>query len=346
MTKVNLTELDNKNWDKQIISNPDAGNIFQSAEFAAQKQLQGWTPRALTIDKLSILVLEKSVPLLGKLWYLPKGPGVTTSQDLISILPAIKDQAARCGVFVVKVEPEIELPEVNLTDLTKAGLVPARAIQPNASTVRLDISQTLDETLASLNQKGRHAIRRAERDGVTVQQVATTDENCQIMYKLLADTAEGSFSIRSYDYYRNFWQSFDQAGQGQLFFAYYDGQIVASAYALIFGNKSTYKDGASIREKVVYGASHYLQWEVIKWAKSQGSLVHDLCGTPPSDKISDKSHPHYGIGRFKTSFSKQVTDYIGVYDLPVKNMAYKIWNKIGERVTLRLHRQRHHENWY
>lgn len=346
MTKVNLTDLDQKNWDKQIINNPDAGNIFQSYEFAVQKRLQGWTPRALTIDKLSILVLEKSVPLLGKLWYLPKGPGVTTADDLSSILPEIQTQAAKHNVFVVKIEPEIETATVDLDKLAQSGLISARAIQPNSSTVRLDISQSLEQTLASLHQKGRHAIRRGERDGVRVEQVATTDDNCQIMYRLLADTAAGSFSIRSYDYYRNFWQSFAKSGNGQLFFAYYDGQIVASAYALIFGNKSTYKDGASVRDKVVYGASHFLQWEVIKWAKSRGSLVHDLCGTPPSDKIKDTSHPHYGIGRFKTSFSKRVTDYIGVYDLPVKPAAYKVWSKIGERLTLRLHRQRHHENWY
>lgn len=346
MTKVELSDLNPKTWDKSIIANPDAGNIFQSYEFAMQKQLQGWTPRALSIGNISILVLEKTVLGLGKLWYLPKGPGLTTSQELIDILPDIRDIASSNGVFVVKVEPEIELNDEVVPKLQQAGLIHTRAIQPNASTVRLDISQSLDDTLASFNQKGRHAIRRGERDGVTVKQVDTSDENCQMMYRLLADTAQGSFSIRSYDYYRNFWQSFDKSKNGQMFFAYYDGQVVASAYALILGNKSTYKDGASIREKVVYGASHYLQWEVIKWAKSKGSLVHDLCGTPPSDKVQDKSHPHYGIGRFKTSFSKQVTDYIGVYDLPVNKLAYRVWTKVGERITLRLHRQFHHENWY
>ena len=346
MTKISLSDLNPKTWDKQIMANPDAGNIFQSYEFATQKSHQGWTPRALEIDDISILVLEKSVPVLGKLWYLPKGPGVTSLDELVKILPIIREQAARLGVFVVKIEPEIERTDIDTGELRKAGLLPARAIQPNASTVRLDISQSLDDTLASFNQKGRHAIRRGERDGVTVKQVETSDENCHIMYRLLADTAEGSFSIRSYDYYKNFWQSFEKSGNGQLFFAYYDDRIVASAYALILGNKSTYKDGASIREKVVYGASHFLQWEVIKWAKSKGSLVHDLCGTPPSDKIHDTSHPHYGIGRFKTSFSKHVTDYIGVYDLSVNTFAYKIWVKIGERITLRIHRQLHHENWY
>src|SRR5690606_14205241 len=103
----------------------------------------------------------------------------------------------------------------------------------------------------------------------------------------------------SYEYHKEFWRSFEEAGIGQMFFAYYEGRIVAAAYALVFGKKSTYKDGASVREKTAYGASHLLQWEVIKWAKSRGSTWHDLCGSPPSDQIKNPDHPHYGIGRFK-----------------------------------------------
>src|SRR5690606_2936264 len=129
-----------------------------------------------------------------------------------------------------------------------------------------------------------------------------SDDNCRVMYDLLAETAAGSFGIRKYRYYKEFWQSFEKSGMGQLFFAYVEGKVVAGAYALVFGTKSTYKDGASTRQRTVYGASHLLQWEVIKWAKETGSLVHDLCGAPPSDQIQNPDHPHYGIGRFKTSF--------------------------------------------
>jgi lipid II:glycine glycyltransferase (peptidoglycan interpeptide bridge formation enzyme) len=179
-----------------------------------------------------------------------------------------------------------------------------------------------------------------------VQRIESNDENCRQMYNLLAATAEGSFRIRHYDYYKTFWQRYAQADQGQLFFAYVDGKIVAGAYAVVFGAKSTYKDGASIRERTVYGASHLLQWHVITWAKEKGSVTHDFCGSPPSSEIKNPEHPHYGIGRFKTSFNKEVTDYIGAWDIVIRPTAYKIWTKIGERIVLRLHNMLHHENWY
>ena len=115
---------------------------------------------------------------------------------------------------------------------------------------------------------------------------------------------------------------------------------------MYLGEKGTYKDGASIRKRNAYGASHLLQWEIIKWMKANNVTSYDLCGVPPSDKILDESHPHYGLGRFKTSFNKQVTDYIGAYDLVVKPISYKLWARIGERATLRLHSARFGEYWY
>jgi lipid II:glycine glycyltransferase (peptidoglycan interpeptide bridge formation enzyme) len=333
-------------WNDLILANPDGGNVFQGYEFAEQKQLGGWTSRYLISDTVAITVLEKSIIGLGKLWYLPKGPGITSVRELDDILADLKDFAYQNGVFAVKIEPELLDSDETRADFLKLGVVKVAPIQPNFSTVTLNISDSLDAVMASLNQKGRHAIKRAERDGVTVQRVESTDENCRLMYELLATTAEGSFRIRDYDYYKTFWQRYAGAGKGQLFFAYVDGQIVAGAYAIVFGNKSTYKDGASIRERTVYGASHLLQWHVITWAKENGSIVHDFCGSPPSREIKNEQHPHYGIGRFKTSFNKEVTDYIGAWDMIINSTTYKIWAKIGERIMLRLHNALHHENWY
>ena len=332
-------------WDEHILANPDKGNVFQSHELAQQKKLGGWTPRYIMADTLAITILEKS--FLGyKLWYLPKGPGIRSMRELGSLLPTLKTFAGAHHVFALKIEPELLKTDETLADFRNSGLLRVRPIQPNASTVLVDISEDLETVMAHLNQKGRHAIHRAERDGVTVRQVASNDKNCRTMYDLLAETAAGSFSIRDFDYYKTFWQRFEKAGYGQLFFAYVDGKVVAGAYAFVFGTKSTYKDGASVRERTAYGASHLLQWKVIEWAKSHGSVVHDLCGAPPSDQINNPDHPHYGIGRFKTSFNKTVTDYVGCYDLAVNPGVYKLWAKIGERFVLRLHRLLHRENWY
>lgn len=335
-----------KNWNDHILVNPDGGNVFQGYEFAEQKKLGGWKPRFIIVNDVAVTVLEKKFLGVYKLWYLPKGPGITSMGELGEVLGLLHDFAMRHGVFAVKIEPELLKKDETLADLLKLKLVKVRPIQPNFSTITLDLSKDIEEIMAALNQKGRHAIHRAERDGVTITRVPANETNCQQMYRLLAETAAGSFSIRSYNYYKKFWQRYENAGMGQLFFAYVEDKPVAGAYAMVFGKKSTYKDGASIRNRTVYGASHLLQWEVIKWAKEKGSLMHDFCGAPPSDQINNPDHPHYGIGRFKTSFNKEVTDYIGAYDLPINPPIYTLWSRIGERFVLRLYRALHQESYY
>lgn len=331
------TDTETANWNERILANPDGGNILQSKEMAEQKTLSGWRPRYIMAGQVAMTILEKRVPGLGRLWYILKGPGVTTVRELDAFLPDLKKFAEAEGVFVVKIEPEIVKTGETLIDLMKLGLIKVMPIQPHISTVLIDLSPDLDTILANLNQKGRHAIRRAERDGVKVETVDTTDENCEKMFRLYLITAEGQFPIRSYNYYKTFWQRFAKAKIGQLFFAYAGDQLVAAAYAMVFGKKSMYKDGASVRERPVYGASHLLQWRIIGWAKSRGSLAHDLVGTPPSDQIDNPAHPYHGIGRFKTSFNKEVTDYVGTYDIVIRPYRYNAWTKLGERLAVRIY---------
>jgi lipid II:glycine glycyltransferase (peptidoglycan interpeptide bridge formation enzyme) len=331
-------------WDSHILSNPDGGNIFSGYEYAEQKETGGYKHRFLFVNKLAVTVLEKNTPPLGKLWYLPKGPNVTTSKALFDTLKQLEPLARKKGVFAIRIETE--LPRAQQPTLSRHGLRKAAPIIPNPSTITLDLKPSLDDILTALPQKGRHAIRRAERDGVTAKLVQATEKNCQTMYALLTETAEGQFGIRSYNYYKMFWQRFEKAGYGQLFFGYFEGKVVAGAYAMVFGTKSTYKDGASVRKRTAYGASHLLQWNVIKWAQSHGALIHDFMGSPPSDELDNKDHPHYGIGQFKTAFNKTVTDYVGCYDFVLNPVGYKAWTKLGERVYRHFYYKRTKDYYY
>jgi len=335
-------------WSERLSQNPDGGNVFQMKEMAETKRRSGWSPRYEMIDNLAVTVLEKPVPFLGKYWYLSKGPGVTDVQSLFNILPKIQQLARASGVFAVKIEPEIIESDEAKAALVAQGLVPTAPVQPNVSTVLLDLSPPLEEVMASLNQKGRHAIRRAERDGVTAHAVEMTDENMRLMYDLLRDTAAGRFesSIRDYDYYREYWNAFAESGHGQLFFAYFDGKLVAGAYSMYLGRKGLYKDGASIREKTTYGASHLLQWEIITWMKERGVETYDFCGAPHSSAINNEAHKFYGVGRFKTSFNKHVTDYVGCYDLVVSPAKYRLWQTIWQRVVVSLEWRLRHRQWF
>jgi lipid II:glycine glycyltransferase (peptidoglycan interpeptide bridge formation enzyme) len=344
MTARYATEKEIANWDELILNNPDKGNVFSSFEYSQIKLLTDYTPRYVIVNKIAVTVLEKDTPPIGKLWYLPKGPGVTSTKQLFDLLKALRPLAKKAGAFTVRIESELD--RSSRPTLERHGMRKAAPIIPNPSTITIDISPSLDDILTGLPQKGRHAIRRAGRDGVTVEQVPVNEANAQLMYELLSETAEGQFGIRSFNYYKTFWQTFEQAALGQLFFAYFEGKVVAGAYAMVFGTKSTYKDGASIRRRTAYGASHLLQWHVIEWAKSKGALVHDFCGSPPTDEIGNPDHPHYGVGLFKLSFSKHVVDYVGCYDYVISRLRYKMWTKLGERVYRRVYFKRTKDYYY
>ena len=278
------TNAETTAWNSRVLGNSDGGNIFQGDEFADQKKLSGWKPLFIIANETAITALEKKVFGLGRLWYIPKGPSVISEKQLDSLLPQLKRFAAQQGVFAVKIEPEIPKTSETMKHLADLGLVPVTPIQPNYSTVLVDLSPDPETIIASFNQTSRYAIRRAEREGVTVKEVDADNVNCKQFYDLLSETAAGSFAIRPYDYYFKFWRRYADAGLGQLFFAYYDNKLIAGAFAMVFGEKSTYKDGASIREKTVYGASHLLQLTVMQWARRQGSKLHDLCGAPQATK--------------------------------------------------------------
>lgn len=323
-------------WNYHIAKSPNGGNILQTKEYANFKKISGWNSVFLFIDDVATTVLEKNAPLLGKIWYIPKGPNFKSTKDLVKVKPAIEKFAKTQNVFMVKIDPEITYSDDNAKLLAENGFIQVPKIQPNQSTIILDISNSAEELLKNFNQKTRHAINRAKREGVSVQPVDTTDENCRILYDLYSTSAEGRWRARDYDYYKRFWQLFSSAKAGQMFFTYYEGELIAAAFVLMYENTAQYKDGASVRTKQVYGASHLLQWEIIVWLKSRNITHYDLCGTPPSSEINNKEHPYYGFGKFKLSFSKEVTDFIGTYDIITNSLKYTIWTSLLEKIVKRV----------
>lgn len=343
MTTRLATNEEVQNWNEHISANPDGGNILQGREFIEQKQAAGWTPRYLFVGTRAVTAIEKRILLLGKVWYIPKGPSTTSIEDLSVLVTELSVFARARGVFTIKIEPELDYQ----TDLSSLPLIPTAPVQLNYATVLVNLSPDIDDILAGLNQKGRHAIRRAERDGVTVEAVPASDENCAKMYDLFKETAEGAgFVIRPQQYYKDFYRAYESIGKGQLFFAYYEGQLVAGAFAMVQGAKSMYKDGASIRQRTAYGASHLLQWHVMQWAKQHGSLEHDLAGVPPIKDLKNPDHPFSGLARFKTSFNKQATQYVGAFEIPVVGWKARLWHRYVEKIVRRLYLKRYGQSYY
>lgn len=362
------TPAEIEQWDDHVTANPNGGNMLQSASFAAVKAEHGWVPRHLVYEGTTEvpgddgalqerpvasynLVLEKKVPVLGRLWYMIKGPDVADIRDVPAILDAnrrfITEQ--KLGVFAVKIEPDVLDSAENAAFLHRTGLVKQFNIQPNDSTAILDTTGDEEAVLKSLHSRGRNAVRRAIREGAEVEQVELTEENMKAMYALMDTVGQGSANVnlRSYDYYRQFWRTFAAAGQGRLYFAYEDGKPSVGAYVIRYGNKGTYKDGGSTPRRKQYGDSHLVQWRALTdLKKDYGIVQYDFCGTPPVAELKNKDHHYYGLGLFKTSFTKSVIDYVGVWDQVIDPVAYKLWVNFLEKVMRQIWWRRTQQPFY
>lgn len=336
-------------WDALLVRNPGGGEVWASTPYLESKRHGRYRPYRVIVDRpgrsaLAVGVLAKRVPLLGEWWHLPAGP---PGEDLAAVLEAVDALAAFArdnGAFLLKIEPRLG-PEA-APEIRSAGGIDAVRIVPNPSTVLVDVTGTEAELFARLGKKARNAINRARRDAIAVQRVPATDAACAQLYALLQETAQGRFVLREEAYYREFWQRFEAAGAGQLFFAERDGTLLAGAFAMALGTKTTYKDGASLREKHAYGASHILQWEVLRWARERGAHTHDLCGAPPAARADDPTHPLHGVGQFKRSFAPEITDYAGAFDVPLRPLSARVWGAIGDRLARRWSLAVHHDPYY
>ena len=343
-----------ENWDKHVTANPNGGNMLQSAAYASVKNGSGWKVRFLVLEgggnSSYNLVLEKRFPVLGRLWYLIKGPDLADAADLRAALEACAAfvRSSKLNVFTIKVEPDIIDSGDAQRELQAAKLVKAPNIQSNDSTALLDISGTEEEVFKAISSRARNAVRRAEKEGCQVVRQEPGPETYRALYDLMANTvnAKGSMPLRSYDYYAQFWDEFCNRGQGNFFFTYEDGKPSVGAFVINYGAKATYKDGGSTQNRKQYGDSHLVQWTAIKRMQELGCTEYDFCGTPPAARIKDKTHNLYGMGMFKTSFTKTVTDFVGCHDYVLSPLRHRLWSNGGEKVFRRIETARTGQQFY
>jgi lipid II:glycine glycyltransferase (peptidoglycan interpeptide bridge formation enzyme) len=301
--------------------------------FGETKARHGWQVQYFRLDDLAVTVLSRRIPGLGELWYLPNGPGVTDLNGLKRFVEAAGQLPS--PPFVIKIDPEVPKRAISAAQLQKLGLLPVRNLQYNVSTVVIDLRPAEDDILASFRQKTRYNVRLAARKGVTVAAVPTNRETMDTMYRLYATTTQrAGVYLRTKSYFTDYWQRYAESGHGQLFFASYQGQVLAGAFILFVGDTALYKDGGSVREHTEVQAPYALQWEIMRWLKAHDIKGYDMHGVPPPDRIDDPTHPMAGLARFKTGFQSEVTEFIGTYDLPLNAAKYARWVRYGQRLAV------------
>lgn len=331
-----------------MVANPDGGQYLQTRAWAEAKSRWGWQPHHMVHEgssgrRLGVLFLSRRVAGLGTLWYAPKGPGVTEAADLRELVPW---PAPPPDAFVVKVEPEV-LAGAHLHGWREAGLDKAPGdIQSSRATIVVDLRLDEEALLGSFKPKTRYNVRLAARRGVTVVDAPVDAAHARVLYRLMVQTnARNAIQVRRAEYFDDCWSSLAARDQGRFFFAVHEGQVLAGAFIAHLGRRGWYKDGGSTRHSSHLMAPYLLQWEIMRWLRGRGVEDYDLVAVPRPAELS-ADHPFAGLHRFKSGFNETVTEYVGVWDWPVRPRALRLWNAGGERLARQWTARVHHDFFY
>ncbi len=330
-------------WNAALAALPYR-HILQSWEWGQFKSRWGWTPRYFTNEEgtAAALMLRRTLvrrafsPLKLNILYVPKGPALdyADSQLVDQVLGDLIAIAQRDRAIFIKIDPDLDHAARSIL-LNRGWRYSAEQIQFR-NTMLINLTRSEDDLLAAMKPKTRYNVRLAQKKGVTVRPGDLSD--LDLLYQLYAETAQrDGFIIRPIDYYRDAWGSFIRSGLAQPLIAAVEGQAVAGLILFRFADRAWYMYGMSgslHREKM---PNHLVQWEAMRWAKTQGCTVYDLWGAP--DELNENDSM-WGVYKFKEGLGAEFAPHVGAHDFVISPLGYWLYTQAMPRV-LNMMRRRH-----
>lgn len=325
-------------WDQEdlfdhYVSTHPRGDVLQTTKWGKLKSTSGWTYWPLGTLEGGVLrgvalILLKKLPLGLTTAYSPRGPLFSSREALDSILNTGARLLKAEKALVWKMDPAIpDQDPLWLSCAHDQGLrfvdtgLDFAGVQPRY-VMTLDLRPSPETLLKNMKSKTRYNIGYAERKGVRIVR-AKERALMNVFYCLLQETASrDGFTIRAVDYYEAMWDHLVKHNLAQLFLAYHESTALAGAICFRLPHRVWYVYGASSNGKRNLQASHLIQWEMIRWAKSLGSKVYDFRGVSGN---LDEENPLYGLYRFKEGFGAKLESYVGEFDLPIQQGGYALW---------------------
>jgi len=313
-----LSENEKNDWDRFVLE--QGGSFLQSWEWGEFQKAVGRQVFYLTGANFQALIIKHELGLRKSYLYCPRGPVWHITNDKSPIINFVKDfsdLAKQEKAIFIRVEPAGGIDE---KDLRRMMFIKAqKEVQPS-HTLILDLSPSEEELLGAMHEKTRYNIGLAERKGVsvTLRRLEEGEEGFEKFWHLLNQTAKRqNIHIFSEDYYKKQMTIKSKQFENLLFIAAYQGRAIAANLVNFFGQTARYLHGGSNNEFRALMAPHLLQWEQMKEAKRRGCKAYDFWG------YDEEKWP--GVSRFKKGFSGKEVQYIGTFDLILKQSWYSAY---------------------
>ena len=179
----------------------------------------------------------------------------------------------------------------------------------------LDLTRDPSAIEAGMHRVHRKNVRRAGRDGVTVEPDVTLDGllTLRSMQQVSSDrsaTKGGGFTVRDRAFFERLHKNVYAPGRGELLLARHEGKTVAGlAYVIGAGRAITVRSG-STPEGYALQAMYLLQSCVIQRAREHGVFELNLGGVP--EAAAGEGHPQRGLYDFKRGWGGVETRSAGI----------------------------------
>lgn len=271
-----------------------------------------------------------------------------TQEELRTVLPllytALKTKATQAGCSFIRMSPFLDAArgQIFQDDLRTAGARPvASPLHVLAEHVWYLPLQTPDqwamnegqrakrtdeELMANMRKTTRNLVRRAERDGVTVEASKDPVADVEHFIKLHDETRKRhKFTPYSNAFFRAQVKHFAPRNEVTVYLARFQGEVIAASMHMHAFGETSYHHGASSSAHAKIPASYLLQWTAIKDALLRGDKVYNFWGIAPVSpdaegtlRVAEPSHPFAGVTLFKTGFGGALLNLTHCIDLPLK----------------------------
>lgn len=324
-----------REWDDLLLALDPAAEAapphpLQSWAWGELKSRWGWTVERLVFESggRPIAAAQAMSRRIGRtpvrVGYLPKGPYVPSLETAhwSPVLDAIERWAAARRLAFVKMDADVPAGALELLETWRdRGWRPSEDQIQFKNTLRSDLRADEDAMLAAMHSKTRYNIRLAVRRGVSVRAAGQAGiETALELYR--ATSSRQGFAIRALDYYRDAWATWIASGLGDVLIAEVDGEPLAMAVPVRFGDTAWYLYGASSDQMREAMAPHAVMWAALLWAKRSGCTAFDWWGGPDALEPSD---PLWGVYRFKLGFGARFDEQAGAWDRPSNRITFAMY---------------------
>lgn len=311
-------------WDDFVTSHPEA-NFLQSwqwGEFHLSRGRKIVRRGVFSGDTLIGVCTGHVEPARrGMHMQIPGGPIVDWNDgEAVKMLFAdMREQAEQAGCVYVRVRPQREDSPASREVLVKNGLKPAPMYLSVELAGVLDLTKSEDDILAGMRQRLRRALRKAEKNNITVE-TSTNPADIHEFYQIQLQTAgRHQFVAFSENFLQKQFEAFASNGNAVLYTAKHEGEILAQNFMIFYGDEASYHYGVSTELGTKLSGAPLLHMQAMRDARERDIKRYNFWGIVDED---DTKHRFYGVSVFKRGFGVEELRYTPAHDLVIKKVPY------------------------